>query len=138
MDIFLRSQLGGLGLSPAAIGVYMGIFSFLNGASQLLIFPRIVRRIGIKMTLYFSMGSFIPIFLWFPIMNKIARLNGMSMPVWTSMAAHLALLGLMDMSYPIIFVYITASAPNKVSHFSDGWWIQHTKRQSGGSIHMVP
>jgi len=108
--------LGGLGLSPSAIGVYLGLFSILNGFSQLLLFPRIVRRIGTKTTLYIAMGAFIPIFIWFPVTSQIARLNGLSLPVWLAMALQLVMMAMMDMAYPIVFIYITASAPNKYSY----------------------
>ncbi|EAU85271.2 hypothetical protein CC1G_10057 [Coprinopsis cinerea okayama7 len=108
-------DIGGLGLLPPTIGVTMGIYGAGCGIFQGLFFAQIVRHFGARNVFIFGMSSFIPVFLLFPIISTVAKQNGLCLLVWVLTAALLALMALMDMAYGCIFMYITASAPNKQS-----------------------
>ncbi|THH19232.1 hypothetical protein EW146_g1881 [Bondarzewia mesenterica] len=108
-------ELGGLGLSPATIGLCMGAFGIMNGVFQGLYFSKIVRYLGPRRLFMIGMGSFIPLFALFPIINFLARRVGFSLPVWSVLAVQLAIMVVMDMSYGCIFLYITSASPNKRS-----------------------
>jgi len=75
-------HLGGLGMSPATIGLCLGIFGLLDGIVQGLVFPRVVRRVGLKKLFVTSLFCFVPLFALFPIINHFAREWGLSPAVW--------------------------------------------------------
>jgi hypothetical protein len=108
-------QLGGLGLSPAAIGLFLGIFGVLNGTFQLLFFPAIVARLGPRGTLATAMSAFVPIFAWFPAANALARARAPLLPI---LGVQIVLMSTMYMAYAATFMYITSSAPGRVRIFS--------------------
>ncbi|KAI0058970.1 MFS general substrate transporter [Artomyces pyxidatus] len=108
-------ELGGLGLTPAFIGICMGVFGLLNGCLQFLFFARAVHRFGPKRVFVFGMSMFIPIFSMFPLANALARQGGLSLLVWAVVFMQLVLMVVMDMSYGCVFMYISTASPNKRS-----------------------
>ena len=84
-------HLGGLGLSPPAIGSYFGVFGSLSGAAQVLFFSRAVRFFGLKGLYLVSLSCFIPLFALFPIMSYLVREWGQSPAVWILVASQLLL-----------------------------------------------
>ena len=75
-------HLGGLGMSPATIGVCLGIFGLLDGTVQGVLFPEIVRRVGLRKLYLTCLLFFIPLFASFPVINYFARGWGLSPAVW--------------------------------------------------------
>lgn len=71
-------HLGGLGMSPAKIGLFLGGFGILNGVVQGLFFAKIVRRIGLKKLFLTGTLCFIPLFAMFPIISHFVRKWGLS------------------------------------------------------------
>lgn len=127
-------EIGGLGLLPPTIGATMGMYGAGCGIFQALFFARAVRYFGERNVFILGVFSFIPIFLMFPIINLLAKQHGLSLFVWVLVAILLSMLTVMDMAYGAshsaltpksnlpnrvrlgcIFMYITASAPNKRS-----------------------
>ncbi|KZV74591.1 MFS general substrate transporter [Peniophora sp. CONT] len=108
-------EFGGLGMSPAQIGLFLGLYGVIDGVAQFLFFPIIVERIGVKPTLFIAMSAFVPIFLWFPVAHQIARHSGFSAPVYVALGFQMLFMGIMDMAYAVTFMYITASAPSQRS-----------------------
>jgi hypothetical protein len=56
-------EFGGLGMSPASIGVWMASYGFLNGIFQFVGFPHIVERLGPRRLFLISICSFFPMYL---------------------------------------------------------------------------
>lgn len=55
-------EFGGLGMSPASIGLWMASYGFLNGIFQFVGFPHIVERFGPRRVFIFSISTFIPMY----------------------------------------------------------------------------
>lgn len=92
-------ELGGLGLTPASIGLYMGAYGLINGTLQFFFFAKIVNRYGTKNVFFTGMAAFIAIFAMFPLLNQLGRHLGQSLWVWMAMGLLLAFMIVMDMAY---------------------------------------
>ena len=66
-------QLGGLGMNPASIGLWMAGYGLMNGIIQFAGFPRIVGRFGPRRVFIASTFCFIPIFILLPLENLALR-----------------------------------------------------------------
>ncbi|OJA08644.1 hypothetical protein AZE42_05279 [Rhizopogon vesiculosus] len=106
LDIALRAllplffstptHLGGLGLTPASIGLWLAIYGIVDVAIQVLLFPIVIDWLGPKLLFTVAVSCFAPFMLLFPIMSWL-----------------LILIGIWDMAFGTIFVFITSSAPAK-------------------------
>ena len=94
-------EMGGLGLEPEVIGCIMAMYGAGTGIFQCLFFARLVRRYGTRRLFIFSMATFIPVFLTFPLVNLIARVQGLSCGVWGLVAFILFLLFFTDTAYGV-------------------------------------
>ena len=92
-------HLGGLGMSPASIGLCLGIFGPFNATMQVLFFAKIVRRLGLKKLFITSLLSFVPIAAIFPLINRFARERGLSSAVWASVMLQFAFNCVTDMAF---------------------------------------
>ncbi|KAF8886152.1 major facilitator superfamily domain-containing protein [Infundibulicybe gibba] len=108
-------EFGGLGFKPSTIGYTLGTYGLGNGIFQALFFARIVRRFGIRGIFVGGTMSFIPIFLLFPVMSAVAQRSGVNIIVWLIIVLVLSLMSLVGMAFGCIFMYVTASSPNKHS-----------------------
>ncbi|KAH9850280.1 MFS general substrate transporter [Lenzites betulinus] len=108
-------ELGGLGLPPSTIGVILGSFGVLDGIFQALFLAKIIGCLGQKRVFQLGMSMFIPLYLLFPILNTLARSNGMSLLVWALILLHLIMLVVMDMAYVCCFMFVTSAAPSRKS-----------------------
>ncbi|KAK7691033.1 hypothetical protein QCA50_006136 [Cerrena zonata] len=117
MPLFLATpiELGGLGQTPAIIGTIMGTFGIANGIFQAALFAKVVGRMGPKRLFMGGIALFPILFAFFPIINSVARKQGISTSVWALIGAQLSLQVLMDCSYGCIFMFVTSAAPNKRS-----------------------
>jgi hypothetical protein len=107
-------EYGGLGVSPATIGIVLGSFGVLNGVLQGVLFTRVLQLFGLRRTFICAMAAFVPLFVMFPILNTVARTNHEAGPlVWTLVGVQLLNWVVMDMSYACVFMYITSAAPHK-------------------------
>jgi hypothetical protein len=102
-------NLGGLALSPSAIGSILGGWGVLNGFVQVFAFPRLRKRVGHR-NLYVAGMVGLGIGLgMFPVLNWLARLGGaqddgpdvgkLSALVWCGIGVQLGLYMLTYMSY---------------------------------------
>lgn len=66
-------DLGGLDLSPFAIGTIMTTFGVLNGIVQLVSFARMHRWLGTRRLCLIGLSGFVLQFGMFPIINLLAR-----------------------------------------------------------------
>ena len=92
-------RLGGLGMSPAAIGLCLGVFGLLDGTVQVLFFAKVIRRIGLKKVLLTTLFCFIPLFALFPVINYFAREGGLSPAVWALLVFHIMINCITEMSF---------------------------------------
>ncbi|OCH95432.1 MFS general substrate transporter [Obba rivulosa] len=125
VDIALRSvlpvfystpiHLGGLGLSPQTIGIILSSYGIINGLLQIFFFSRILRVLGAKKIYLIGVSSALPVFAMFPVVNTLARLYGLHKIVWAAVALQVTISMAINFSYGSVFMYITASSPNKAS-----------------------
>jgi hypothetical protein len=66
-------EFGGLGMSPASIGVWMASYGLLNGVFQFVGFPIIVERFGPRRIFIVSICSFFPMYLMLLFENLALR-----------------------------------------------------------------
>ena len=74
-------ELGGLGMSPASIGLWMAGYGFLNGIFQFVAFPLIVGRLGPRRVFIASVLCFFPVYIMFPFENLALRDSGRGMGI---------------------------------------------------------
>ncbi|KAF8867875.1 major facilitator superfamily domain-containing protein [Infundibulicybe gibba] len=108
-------EIGGLGFEPSTIGYIIGVYGLCNGIFQVLCFAPIVRRFGTRSIFVKGIMSFVLIYALFPVMNVIARHSGVNAIVWSIIILMICFMSFMDMAYGCIFMYVTASSPNKHS-----------------------
>ncbi|TFK69972.1 MFS general substrate transporter [Pluteus cervinus] len=115
--IFLSTpiELGGLGLPPSSIGNVLSLFAIVNCALQAFFFARLQRRFGSKRVFLTGVTSTIPFVLMFPLINHLARKQGLSTLVWALVYGQVALSVLLNASYGAILIFIVAASPNRAS-----------------------
>ena len=77
---------GGLGLPPSTIGKLLFIRAIVSGSFQLLIFARIHEYWGSKRAYQVGMASLLFAFGAFPLINHMARTEGLGFSVWIFVA----------------------------------------------------
>ncbi|KAI0768094.1 MFS general substrate transporter [Trametes elegans] len=109
--------LGGLGLSPQTIGLILSLYGITNGLTQIFLFGRVHDRFGTKRVYMAGLASVLPVFALFPVINALARAEGgvLTRGVWAVVLGQALLSILVNFSYGCVFIFITASAPNKAS-----------------------
>ena len=99
-------DIGGLNLSPPAIGYIIGLYGTINAILQIFFFAFIVRRLGERNVFVVTMSTFIPIFLIFPVINLVAQRWGqLSIGVWILLVLLLVLFTIMDMAYGMTYMH---------------------------------
>lgn len=92
-------ESGGLGLPPSTIGTILSCFGILNGILNVFFFAKIHDRWGTKNVFMAGIASSIPVFGTFPILNAIARTQGLSSMVWAGVAVQVVISVLLNLSY---------------------------------------
>ena len=143
LDITLRAvqplffatptELGGLGLDPPRIGNILSVYGVVNGLFQVFFFADLHDRFGSKAIYSVALASGIPVIIAFPLINALARAQGLSWMVWSLVGMQLAAaillnLGycellsathtpalLIDLSIASVFIYIAGASPNRAS-----------------------
>ncbi|GBE88221.1 MFS general substrate transporter [Sparassis crispa] len=108
-------ELGGLGLSPPAIGAILSTYGISNGLLQIFFFAKVIELWGPKKVHIVGIASALPVFALFPIINLLAKAEGYSTIVWAALFLQCAISIAINFCYGSIFMYITASSPNKAS-----------------------
>ncbi|KAF9468193.1 member of major facilitator superfamily multidrug-resistance, DHA1 sub-family [Collybia nuda] len=106
-------HLGGLGLPPPTIGKILSLFGILNGIFQVFFFAKIHNYWGSKKVFMAGIISAFPLFPAFPIINYLARSQGLSTTVWAVVAFQTIMSIGMSLSYGAIFIFIAAASPNR-------------------------
>jgi MFS family permease len=108
-------ELGGLGLDPPQIGNILAIYGVVNGLFQVFFFADLHDRFGSKTIYSVSMAAGIPMIMTLPILNAMARVQGLSLMVWVVVSLQLALSVILNLAYACVFIYIAAASPNQAS-----------------------
>ncbi|PFH46778.1 hypothetical protein AMATHDRAFT_153861 [Amanita thiersii Skay4041] len=111
----IPQSIGGMGASPAVIGIVLGSYGAFLGISQILFFAKIVRRFGERSMFITAMSMYPIIFVLFPTLSMISKNHGPTWLVWTLLIIMHLLMGIMDMGFGCILIYVTAASPNKRS-----------------------
>ncbi|KAI0295153.1 MFS general substrate transporter [Multifurca ochricompacta] len=107
-------RYGGLGLDPAQMGTFLGVFGILNGAFQFAIFPRIMKLMGLRGSLLASMSCLVPAFLLFPINGTADNI------LWFLVLLHMLIMVGINMAYSCIFLYTSSAAPKGMLGATNG------------------
>lgn len=107
--------LGGLGLPPPAIGNILSLYGVFNGIIQVFFFARIHDYFGSKKTFVGGMLCAFPSFIAFPVINYMARAQGLGTAVWVAVGVQTFISIGMTLSYGAIFIFIAAASPNRAS-----------------------
>ncbi|TFK35557.1 member of major facilitator superfamily multidrug-resistance, DHA1 sub-family [Crucibulum laeve] len=108
-------HLGGLGLPPSTIGNILSVFGVLNGVFQVFFFAQIHDRWGSKKVFIAGIASAFPVFLSFPVINYLAKMEGLTTRVWAVVAFQIVISIMLSLSYGAIFIFISAASPNRAS-----------------------
>lgn len=92
-------DLGGLGLSPASIGLWMSAYGCVSAVSQFAFFPRVVARFGPGRVVFASAGAFGLIYALFPFENLLARSMVSVAAVWPLIVLQLVSMAVSDMGF---------------------------------------
>lgn len=92
-------HLGGLGLPPPTIGTILSCYGVLNGILCIFFFAKIHDRWGTKNVFMAGIASAIPVFATFPILNAMAKSQGLSTMVWVGIAVQVVLAVFWGLSY---------------------------------------
>ncbi|KAH9005477.1 MFS general substrate transporter [Lactarius hatsudake] len=110
-------EFGGLGLSPASIGLWMSGYGWINGIVQYVLFPRFVSRLGLRRAFLTSVSMCALTYALFPFENLALRHASGGSEVTERLLIMLQLLsaGIADMGYSAIYMYISSAIVNKRS-----------------------
>lgn len=91
---------GGLGLSPATIGILMALFGTIDGIFEAFYFAKLVKRWGPKRLYIAGIVSFVPLFGLLPVINSLARRwEYASIALWVVLFIQLPLYIIMDIAF---------------------------------------
>jgi len=110
LDISLRAllplffstpaYLGGLGLTPAAIGFWLALYGVVDVALQILLFSKAVDWLGPKRLFIVSVSCFAPVMLLFPIMSWLVHARGtVDHTITVALLSQLTLVAIWDMAF---------------------------------------
>ena len=94
-------EYGGLNLSPASIGLGLSVYGGMGGLVQLLFFPHLVSRFGVRRVFISSVLSCAIIYILFPFENLaiLAAGGGPNGFVWLLIILQLISLCVFEMAY---------------------------------------
>ncbi|KZS89258.1 MFS general substrate transporter [Sistotremastrum niveocremeum HHB9708] len=110
------TRYGGLGLSPSQIGSFLGALGIYNGIAQGLLFPPVHRKLGTTNLFRISLGSYILLFCFWPIISHLAKqTDEVSGTLIRLQIAQLSLLPLGRMAFSCSNIFLTSAAPSRHS-----------------------
>jgi MFS family permease len=108
-------EYGGLGLTPASIGLWMSAYGCVSAVSQFAFFPPVVARFGPGRLVFASVGAFGLLYALFPFENMLARGTATAAAVWPLIVLQLISMAVSDMGFTSVFMFVSSAAPNKRS-----------------------
>ncbi|KAI9443984.1 MFS general substrate transporter [Lactarius indigo] len=108
-------ELGGLGLSPAPIGLWMSGYGCMNGIVQYALFPRFISRFGPKAVFLAGVSICALIYTLFPLENLALRYapGGSEVAERLLIMSQMSSLCIAQMGFSAIYMYISSAVPNK-------------------------
>ncbi|KAH7099280.1 MFS general substrate transporter [Auriculariales sp. MPI-PUGE-AT-0066] len=101
----------GLGLSPATIGLTLGLYGFANGAVQAKFFPQVFAWLGAKGLFLAGMIALTFEYMLYPVLQSLAMLTGgATFWVWVVILIQLLLQMVMSSSYGTVNIFMVATA----------------------------
>jgi MFS family permease len=88
-----------LGQDPAKIGTILSVYGILNGLTQVFFFARIHDRFGSKWTFTAGIVAALPVFASFPIINALAKSQGVGIMVWMAVGFQVIISIMLNFSY---------------------------------------
>ncbi|KAG9314810.1 major facilitator superfamily domain-containing protein [Chiua virens] len=114
-------ELGGLGLDPPSIGNILSVYGVINGLFQVFFFADLHDRFGSKLIYTVAIASGVPVILTFPLINALARTQGLNWAVWSVVGLQLAVSMVLNMGYSCVFIYIVACFSQPSLSRRDQW-----------------
>ncbi|KAI9434840.1 MFS general substrate transporter, partial [Lactarius indigo] len=108
-------ELGGLGLTPADIGLWMSAYGCVSALFQFAFFPRVVASFGPGRVVVATAVGFGMLYALFPFENMLARAAGTASVVWPLIVLQLVAISVSDMGFSSVFMFVSSAAPNKRS-----------------------
>ncbi|KAH9046513.1 MFS general substrate transporter [Lactarius hengduanensis] len=108
-------ELGGLGLTPADIGLWMSAYGCVSAVFQFAFFPRVVAHFGPGRVVVATVVAFGLLYALFPFENMLARGTGTASVVWPLIVLQLVAISVADMGFSSVFMFVASAAPNKRS-----------------------
>ncbi|KAH9039471.1 MFS general substrate transporter [Lactarius deliciosus] len=110
-------ELGGLGMNPASIGLWMSGYGCVNGIVQYAFFPRLVSRFGPRAVFLASVSVCALIYPLFPFENLALRhaAGGLQVVERLLITVQLSSLGIAEMGFGASYLFISSAVPNKRS-----------------------
>jgi len=108
-------ELGGLGMSPASIGLWMSGYGCMSGIVQYVVFPHFISRFGPRSVVLTSVSTCALIYAVFPFENLALRhaSSGTQVAERLLIILQLLSLGVTGMGSSAVFMYISSAVPNK-------------------------
>ncbi|KAH9056522.1 MFS general substrate transporter [Lactarius vividus] len=108
-------ELGGLGLTPADIGLWISAYGCVSATFQFAFFPHMVARFGPGRVVVAAAVAFGMFYALFPFENMLARGSGTASVVWPLTVLQLLAISVSDMGFSSVFMFVSSAAPNKRS-----------------------
>ncbi|KAI9443937.1 MFS general substrate transporter [Lactarius indigo] len=110
-------EFGGLGMSPASIGLWTSGYGITNGIFQFVALPRIVGRLGPRPVFIACIIIFSPLYTIFPLESMALRHSSRKLNPTAGllMILQLSVATFANMGFGVIFMYISSAAPNRRS-----------------------
>ncbi|KAH8989287.1 major facilitator superfamily domain-containing protein [Lactarius akahatsu] len=105
-------ELGGLGLTPADIGLWMSASGCVSVMFQFAFFPRIAARFGPGRIVVATAVAFGLVYALFPFENMLARSTGTVGVVRPLIILQLVAISISDMGFSSVFMFVSSAAPN--------------------------
>ncbi|KAH9015503.1 MFS general substrate transporter [Lactarius hengduanensis] len=110
-------ELGGLGMSPASIGLWMSGYGCVSGIVQYAFFPRLVSRFGPRGVFLAGVSMCAMIYALFPFENLALRhaSSGLKVAERLLITLQLSSFGIAQMGFGASYLFISSSVPNNRS-----------------------
>jgi len=105
-------ELGGLGFTPASIGLWMSAYGCVSAVFQFAFFPRTIARFGPGRIVVATTIAFGFLYTLFPFENLLARAT---VGVWPLIVLQLVSLSVSVMGFSSVFMFVSSAAPNQRS-----------------------
>jgi len=110
-------KFGGLGMSPASIGLWMSVYGGISGVVQYVFFPHLISRFGPRSVVLTSVSVCALTYVLFPFENLALghAPRGLHVAGRLLILLQLTSLGIAEMGSSAIYMYISSAVPNKRS-----------------------